>query len=294
MVSRPVSPNRDSAALRRARIAVGALFLTNGAIFANLLPRYPEIKTDLHLGNAVYGAAVASFSAGALVAGLDGGDADSTVRQRAGRGDRHGRPGRVRRRSAVSRTRHCCSPPPCLWPGRAILWSTSRRTHMGCGCNANTAARSSTRCTAVWAAGAILGGLTGAGAIALGIPRGIQLSAVGVLLSAVALVAYRYLLPGPDHDDHPAAHASAAMTKAGPAGVPDPGGAGADRHCRRHGRGLRKLVGHAVSARLPATRHPRWPSSATSHWSGSCSSAGWPVTGWSIGSARPSWRARAA
>ena len=55
---------------RRARIATAALFLTNGAIFANLLPRYPEIKADLHLSNAVYGAAIASFSGGALVAGL--------------------------------------------------------------------------------------------------------------------------------------------------------------------------------------------------------------------------------
>ena len=55
---------------RRARVAVAALFLTNGALFANLLPRYPEIKADLHLSNAVYGVAIAAFSGGALVAGL--------------------------------------------------------------------------------------------------------------------------------------------------------------------------------------------------------------------------------
>src|SRR3954464_14538830 len=55
---------------RRARIATAALFLTNGAIFANLLPRYPEIKADLQLSNAVYGIAIAAFSGGALVAGL--------------------------------------------------------------------------------------------------------------------------------------------------------------------------------------------------------------------------------
>src|SRR5688572_9641457 len=55
---------------RRARIATAALFLTNGALFANLLPRYPEIKTDLGLSNAEYGAAIAAYSAGALVAGL--------------------------------------------------------------------------------------------------------------------------------------------------------------------------------------------------------------------------------
>lgn len=68
MTSGSVSAQRDIVTLRRARIAVGALFLTNGAIFANLLPRYPEIKADLHLSNAVYGAAVAAFSGGALVA----------------------------------------------------------------------------------------------------------------------------------------------------------------------------------------------------------------------------------
>src|ERR1700737_5551798 len=58
-------PTRD----RRARLAVAALFLTNGALFANLLPRYPEIKVDLGLSNSVYGVAVASFSAGALLTG---------------------------------------------------------------------------------------------------------------------------------------------------------------------------------------------------------------------------------
>ena len=42
---------------RRARVAVAALFLTNGALFANLLPRYPEIKADLALSNAAYGVA---------------------------------------------------------------------------------------------------------------------------------------------------------------------------------------------------------------------------------------------
>ncbi len=89
-----------TAALRRARIAVGALFLTNGAIFANLLPRYPEIKTDLHLSNAVYGAAVASFSGGALVAGLTAATLIRRFPQRAGRGDRHRGAFRLRHRGA--------------------------------------------------------------------------------------------------------------------------------------------------------------------------------------------------
>ena len=53
-------PTRD----RRARVATAALFLTNGALFANLLPRYPEIKADLGLSNTAFGLAVAAFSAG--------------------------------------------------------------------------------------------------------------------------------------------------------------------------------------------------------------------------------------
>ena len=50
---------------RRARTAVAALFLTNGALFANLIPRFPEIKADLALDNAAYGVAIAAFPAGA-------------------------------------------------------------------------------------------------------------------------------------------------------------------------------------------------------------------------------------
>jgi hypothetical protein len=54
----------------RARGAVFALFLTNGALFANLIPRYPAIKEDLGLSNAAFGIAVAAFPFGALAVGL--------------------------------------------------------------------------------------------------------------------------------------------------------------------------------------------------------------------------------
>jgi hypothetical protein len=47
---------------RAARLAIAALFLTNGAVFANLLPRYPQIKADLGLSNAEYGLAIAGRS----------------------------------------------------------------------------------------------------------------------------------------------------------------------------------------------------------------------------------------
>jgi len=57
----------------RARIAVSAMFLTNGAIFANLVPRFPELKTELALSNTNYGIVVAAFPIGALVAGIAAG-----------------------------------------------------------------------------------------------------------------------------------------------------------------------------------------------------------------------------
>lgn len=62
-----------SPADRRARVAVGALFLANAAVFANLVPRYPEIKGALDLGNAAYGWAIAAYPAGAVAAGLAAG-----------------------------------------------------------------------------------------------------------------------------------------------------------------------------------------------------------------------------
>jgi Na+/melibiose symporter-like transporter len=58
---------------------------------------------------------------------------------------------------------------------------------------------------AVWSVGAISGGLMGAAAIALHVPRGVHLAFSGVLFSVVVLIAYPFLLRGPDHDDHPAA-----------------------------------------------------------------------------------------
>ncbi|WP_309227770.1 MULTISPECIES: MFS transporter [unclassified Mycolicibacterium] len=214
MSSRSVSEHGGNAALRRARIAVGALFLTNGAIFANLLPRYPEIKADLHLSNAEYGAAVASFSGGALVAGLTA----ATLIRRF-RSARVAVIGTVALAAFVV-IAGVASTPLTLAAALFLAGACDSVVDVAQNAHGLRLQREHGRSIinslhAVWAAGAILGGLTGAGAIALGIPRGIHLSVIAVLLSAVALAAYRYLLPGPDHDDHPAAHA-AAGTRAGP------------------------------------------------------------------------------
>ncbi|MDY5130805.1 MFS transporter, partial [Actinotignum timonense] len=66
----PSSRHYSATQLHHARLAVSALFFTNGAIFANIVPRFPEIKRIHELDNAVYGLALAAFPAGGIIAGV--------------------------------------------------------------------------------------------------------------------------------------------------------------------------------------------------------------------------------
>jgi MFS family permease len=195
------------AADRRARIATAALFLTNGAIFANLLPRYPEIKADLHLSNAVYGAAIAAYSGGALVAGLA---AAAMIRRF------------WTSRVAVAGTigiavfvvaAGLAPSPPALAAALFVAGASDGITDVAQNAHGLRVQRTYGRSIinsfhAVWAVGAILGGLMGAGAIAVHMPRATQLAIAGAVFSAVAVIAYPYLLGGPDHDDHPSARSA--------------------------------------------------------------------------------------
>ncbi|OBF35880.1 fucose permease [Mycobacterium sp. ACS1612] len=192
---------------QRARVAVAALFLTNGAIFANLLPRYPEIKSDLHLSNAVYGASIAAFSAGALVAGLA-----------AGALIRRFHSSRVAVIATVILATFVVvaglANAPLLFAAALFVAGASDSiTDVAQNAHALRVQRNYGRSIinsfhAVWAVGAILGGLMGAGAIAIHMPRATHLLIAAVVFSVVVLVAYPYLLRGADHDDHPAAHSA--------------------------------------------------------------------------------------
>ena len=189
---------------RRARIAVAALFLTNGALFANLLPRYPEIKTDLAMSNAGYGGAVASFSAGALLAGPVAG---ALIRRFSS--------ARVAMASTVALAvlivAAGVAPTPLVLGGALfVAGACDSVTDVAQNVNGLRLQRNYGRSIinslhAVWAVGAVLGGLMGAGAIAAGISRPIHLGIAAVLFCAVLAAAYPHLLHGPDHDDHPSA-----------------------------------------------------------------------------------------
>jgi MFS family permease len=191
---------------RRARVAVAALFLTNGALFANLLPRYPEIKADLALSNAHYGMAIAAFSAGALFAG----PAAAALIRRF-RSSRVAVAGSI----GIAVFVFVAALAPSAFALAAALFiagASDAFTDVGQNAHALRLQRNYGRSIinslhAVWSAGAVLGGAMGAAAIALDIPRTTHLAVSAALFSAVVLIAYPFLLPGPDIDDHPSIRA---------------------------------------------------------------------------------------
>ncbi|VEG55540.1 major facilitator superfamily transporter [Mycolicibacterium aurum] len=188
----------------RARIAAAALFLTNGALFANLLPRFPEIKTDLGMSNAAYGAAVAAFSVGALIAGPAAG---ALIRRFTSA------------RVAVATTvalallimvAGVAGTPLMFAAALFAAGACDSITDVAQNVNALRLQRSYGRSIinslhAIWAVGAVAGGLMGAAAIALHLPRAVHLGIAAALFCGVVVAAYPYLLHGPDHDDHPSA-----------------------------------------------------------------------------------------
>ena len=187
---------------RNARIAVAALFLSNGGLFANLLPRYPEIKADLHLSNTVYGIAIAAFSAGALVAGLT---AATLIRRY--RSSRVAVVGTLGIGGFVV-VAGLAGDPVVLAAALFAAGACDAVTDVAQNAHGLRLQRHYGRSIinslhAVWAAGAVLGGSMGAAAIALDIGRATHLAIAAVVFGGLVLIAYPHLLKGPDHDDHP-------------------------------------------------------------------------------------------
>ncbi|MFT2712413.1 MFS transporter [Clavibacter sp. Sh2126] len=205
--SRTPAPTRD---VRRARVAVAVLFFTNGAIFANLLPRYPSIKAELGLTNVEFGAAVAASPLGALIAGLAAGVLIRRYRSA---------------RVAVAAT--VVASVGILLAGLAPGWlvlamalflagamdaitdvaqnSHALRVQRLYGRSINNSFH------AVWSVGAVAGGIMGAAAAQIGLPLIVHLSISAVVFSALAVLALAWLLKGPEPEpgEGGAAHAHA-------------------------------------------------------------------------------------
>ena len=190
---------------RHARVAVAALFFTNGALFANLLPRYPEIKDDLGLTNAALGSAIAAFPLGALLAGLFA--AALINRFRSSRVAVGGIVVMATVLALVSVAQTWAALAVILFVAGALdaVIDVAQNAH---GLRVQRRYRRSivNSFHGVWSIGAVSGGLLGAAAAGLGVPLAVHLVTTSALFSAVALVSYRFLLPGPEHaerDDGP-------------------------------------------------------------------------------------------
>ncbi|RMI33745.1 MFS transporter [Streptomyces triticirhizae] len=194
----------------RARCAVAALFFTNGFLFANVVPRYPEIKSGLDLSNAALGTAIAAMPLGALMLGL----AASPLIKRYGSA----------RTAVVSQLLMgfnilLVGTAPnfavlCL--GLFLAGSLDAITDVAMNAHGLRVQRRYGRSIlnsfhGLWSVGAVVGGIAGAGAAQLGLSLAVHLAIVGALAVGSALTSSRFLLPGPeDAERAPAAETNGA------------------------------------------------------------------------------------
>ncbi|GAA2474101.1 MFS transporter [Streptomyces thermolineatus] len=204
---RPDSPG-TAPRLRRARLAVVLLFLANALVYANLVPRFPEIRDSMGLSNTAMGAAIAAAPAGALLVGLSAGALGALV----GSG-----------RLAVLCGFGFALVVPLVgladrwWTLAGLLFLTgaldavmdsAMNTH-GLRVQRGYGRSILSGFHGVWSVGAVAGGLAGTAAAGLGVPLPAQTAAAGVVLALLAAAARPLLLPGPDDADRGPAHAPA-------------------------------------------------------------------------------------
>ncbi len=214
MTSAP--PTFGAATLRRARIAVGVCFFINAVLYANVVPRLPEIKAELGLSNSSLGAAVAAMPLGALVAGLSA----AALMRRFGSA-RVATSGLVILALAVFGVAIAPN-----WPALAAAFlvagaldaivDVSQNAH-GLRVQRQYQRSILNAFHGIWSIGAVAGGLIGSVMAGLDVPLALHLGVIAVLFSIVAQLAYRAMLPGTDDSDR-AEEAAAEAHRPAPTG----------------------------------------------------------------------------
>ena len=183
--------------LRRARIAVSALFFLNAAIYANLVPRLPDVKERLALSNAELGAAIAAMPTGSLLAGL----LAPALLRRCGSA-KVASFGLVALAAAIAAV-----PLAGSWLTLAglLLVAGAFDAVVDVAQNAHgfRVQRAYGRSIVnafhgLWSVGAVAGGLLGSVAVGLSVPLSLHLGVSALLFSLLAVAAHRFLLPGPE------------------------------------------------------------------------------------------------
>ncbi len=224
---------RPPLVVRRARMAVFALFFTNGALFANVIPRYPEIKDIFGLSDFWYGLTIALFPLGAIISGpaaawlirrlnsarvstmgtVGIGVALAMVgslavwRESMGEGAaaRYGAPWA---QGALAGVAYGLFALTYFLGGMFDSVTDVGQNAHGLRVQKYYGRSIITAFHGAWSLGAVTGGLMGAGAVQLGLPLGWHLLVAAVLFILVGAVAYRFALPG--RDDEPLAGAGGA------------------------------------------------------------------------------------
>jgi fucose permease len=191
----------DRRDVRRARVAVSALFLVNGAILANVLPRLPALKAQLELSNTALGTAIAAMPLGGLLAGSVAGLLIVRYTSR-----------RVTVVGGVLLSVLLALvglAPGWLALAGSFLVLGMVDAVMDSAMNAHGIAVQRSYGRSImhgfhgwWSAGTLIGAATGALAAAAGVPLLLHLVAVGIVLAGVSLAAAPLLLKGRETDTH--------------------------------------------------------------------------------------------
>ncbi|MEU4561924.1 MFS transporter [Actinoplanes sp. NPDC023936] len=207
-VTTRTAPPREA---RLARVAVALVFLTNGALYANVVPRFPQLKADLGLTNAALGSAIAAMPLGALIAGLF---AAAVIRRF--RSARVASAGIVLLAVLVLLVAFA----PNVWVLAAVFFAAgaldaivdvAQNAH-GLRVQRVYGRSILNSLHGLWSVGAVLGGLMGSAAAGLAMSLPLHLGISAVLFSLVAIVAFRFMLPGPDGAAVPASPASSGSS----------------------------------------------------------------------------------
>ncbi len=186
--------------LRWARVAVAACFFLNAVFYANVVPRLPEIKAELGLSNASLGAALAALPLGALVAALA--SAPLIRRFTSARVASFGLVLLGLTLWAVAVAPNWPALAAALFVAGALdaVIDVAQNAH-GLRVQRRYGRSILNGFHGLWSIGAVCGGLLGSVAAGLGIPLAVHLGVSAVAFGALALLAYRALLPGDDDAD---------------------------------------------------------------------------------------------
>lgn len=183
--------------LRRARLGVTLLFMTNGLIWANLAPRYPEIRAHLGLTYGQFGLAVTFGGLGAIAFGLTAG---AVIRRYTSR-----LTGVVTMVAMAIGALLATLAPNGILFALALFTVGAIDSIVDVAQNAHgLRVQREYRRTIVnafhgmWSVGAVIGGLMGGVAAGLHIAVPVHFAGVAVLVVAINGVCYRILLRGPD------------------------------------------------------------------------------------------------